>query len=214
MDMKKFEVPVGKLRWQCDPAIFDFECTKDLAPLREFIGQDRAIRAIQFGLSMKHDGYNIFVAGLTGTGKTSMVKTYIDRLIASRQIGEGFHPRDWAYVYNFTDPDRPQTIAVPQGTCKDFRNKISNLLSRLKEDLARAFSSEEYKNSHKKIIEDSQAEQQKILQGIGEDTRKKGFFLEMTQMGPVLVPLIDGHPMDQATFMGLEESVRKDLDKR
>ncbi|HET6462079.1 MAG TPA: hypothetical protein VFG29_14955, partial [Syntrophales bacterium] len=85
--MKKFEVPVDKLRWQCDPAIFDFHCTKDIAPLREFIGQDRAIRAIEFGLSMNHDGYNIFVAGLTGTGKTSMVKTYIDRLIARRQIG-------------------------------------------------------------------------------------------------------------------------------
>jgi len=214
MDMKKFEVPVEKLRWQCDPAIFDFDCTKEIAPLREFIGQDRAIRAIQFGLSMNHDGYNIFVAGLTGTGKTSMVKTYIDRLIASRQIREGFHPQDWAYVYNFTDPDRPQAIGMPQGTCKDFRNKISNLLNRLKEDLARAFSSDEYKNNHKKIIEESQAEQQRILQEIGEDTRRQGFILEMTQMGPVLVPLVDGHPMDQATYMGLDESVRRDIDKR
>ena len=79
-----------------------------MAPLREFIGQDRAIRAIEFGLSMDHDGYNIFVAGLTGTGKTSMVKTYIDRLIASRQIGEGFHPQDWAYVYNFTTRTVPR----------------------------------------------------------------------------------------------------------
>ncbi|HET6462006.1 MAG TPA: ATP-binding protein, partial [Syntrophales bacterium] len=115
---------------------------------------------------------------------------------------------------NFIDPDRPQAIGVPQGTCKDFRNKISNLLNRLKEDLARAFSSDAYKDSHKKIIEESQTEQQKIIQEIGEDTRSHGFLLEMTQMGPVLVPLIDGHPIDQATYMGLEESVRKDLDKR
>ncbi|MGO9139020.1 MAG: Lon protease family protein [Syntrophales bacterium] len=214
MDLKKFEVPVDKLRWQCDPAIFDFECTKEMAPLREFIGQDRAIRAIQFGLSMGHDGYNIFVAGLTGTGKTSMVKTYIDRLIASRQIRKGFHPLDWAYVYNFADPDSPQAISVPQGTCKDFRNRISILLNRLKEELARAFSSDEYKNSHKKVIEESQAEQQRILAGIGEDTHKEGFLLEMTQMGPVLLPLIDGRPMDQAAYTGLDESVRRDLDKR
>ena len=129
MGLKKFEVPVDKLRRQCDPAIFDFDCTKEIAPLREFIGQDRAIRAIQFGLSMGHDGYNIFVAGLTGTGKTSMVKTYIDRLIASRQIRKGFHPLDWAYVYNFADPDSPQAISVPQGTCKNFRNRISILLN-------------------------------------------------------------------------------------
>ena len=70
MDIKKYELSADKLRWQCDPSMFDFDCTKDLAPLREFIGQDRAIQAIDFGLSMRHEGYNIYVAGLTGTGKT------------------------------------------------------------------------------------------------------------------------------------------------
>ena len=184
MDIKKLEVPVGMLRWQCDPAVFDFDCTKDLAPLQEFIGQDRAIRAIQFGLSMEHGGYNVFVTGLTGTSKTSMVKTYIDRLIAKHEIGENFHPQDWAYIHNFTDLDRPQAIGMPQGTCKELRNKIADLLDRLKEDIARTFSSDEYKNSHKKVIEESQAEQQQILQEIGEESKKKGFFLEMTQAGP------------------------------
>ncbi|HUH66164.1 MAG TPA: AAA family ATPase [Syntrophales bacterium] len=214
MDLKQFEVPIEKLRWQCDPAIFDFECTSDMAPLREFIGQDRAIRAIEFGLTMHHEGYNIFVAGLTGTGKTSVVKTYIDRLIASGQIGDGSRPQDWAYVYNFADPDRPQAIGMPQGSCKDFRNRISDLLNRLKEDLARAFASEEYKNTHKKVVEESQAEQQQILQEIGEETRKQGFVLEMTQMGPVLFPLKDGRPMDQSEYLALDESTRKELDKR
>ena len=69
MDISRYEVSADKLRWQCDPAVFDFESTKGLAPLREFIGQDRAIRAIEFGLSMDRDGYNIYVAGLTGTGR-------------------------------------------------------------------------------------------------------------------------------------------------
>jgi len=73
VDVKKYELSVDQLRWQCDSSIFDFDCTKDLTPLREFIGQDRAIRAIDFGLSMNHDGYNIYVAGITGTGKTSAV---------------------------------------------------------------------------------------------------------------------------------------------
>ena len=79
MDITKYEVPLEKLRWECDPSLFDFECTKDLAPLGEFIGQDRAIRAVEFGLSMSREGYNIFVAGITGTGKTSVVKAHIHR---------------------------------------------------------------------------------------------------------------------------------------
>lgn len=61
--------------------MFDFECTKDLAPLREFIDQEGATRAVEFGMNMANAGYNIYVAGLTGTGKTSMVKAYIERVI-------------------------------------------------------------------------------------------------------------------------------------
>jgi len=74
MQLEKYEVTADKLRWQCDPEFFQFDCTKDLSPLRDLIGQDRAIRAVEFGLNMTTDGYNIYVAGITGTGKTSIVK--------------------------------------------------------------------------------------------------------------------------------------------
>lgn len=71
MDLHQYEVPLERLRWQCDPALFNFDCTGDLPRLTEFIGQERASRAVEFGLSIKEDGYNIYVAGLTGNGKTS-----------------------------------------------------------------------------------------------------------------------------------------------
>ena len=80
MKLKKYEVPVDKLRWECDPKMFDFKCTSDLAPLREFIGQERATRAVEFGINMANSGYNIYVAGLTGTGKTSRFWTIRPRL--------------------------------------------------------------------------------------------------------------------------------------
>ena len=85
-DITKYEVPADKLCWQCDPANFNFERTKDLAPLREFIGQNRAMRAIEFGLSMNLTGYNIYVVGLTGTGKTSVLKRFST---TSRRGGKG-----------------------------------------------------------------------------------------------------------------------------
>ena len=98
----RYEVPIKLLRKECDPALFDFECTKDLAPLREFIGQDRAIGAINFGLAMNHDGYNIYVAGLTGTGKTSAVKTYLNKVIEGKKVlKQARPPLDWCYLYNF-----------------------------------------------------------------------------------------------------------------
>ncbi len=214
MNITEHEVPVERLRWQCDPAVFDFDCTKELAPLREFIGQDRAIRAIQFGLSMDHDGYNVFVAGLTGTGKTSLVKSYVERLVAKQRVGDGFHPDDWAYVHNFSDPDRPNAISMPQGTCRGFRDKVAELRDRLKEELAKAFSSEDYKNTRKKLMEESHAVEQEILEGMGENARRQGFVLEMTQLGPVLIPSVEGRPMTKDEFMALDEQVRKDLESR
>ena len=215
MDVAEYEVPTDKLRWECDPAVFDFDCTKDLAPLAEFVGQDRAIRAIEFGLSMNRDGYNIYVAGLTGTGKTSAVKTYIKKLVEERQAKEQVSPpEDWCYLYNFTDADRPQILNLPKGKGKMFRERIGNLLQRLKDELARAFSSEDYQAQRKSIAEESQAEQARILEELREEAQRQGFLLQMTPVGPALIPLVEGKPVSQGEFMALEESVRKDLEAR
>ena len=125
MAIEKCEVSADKMRWQCDPSMFDFDCTRDLAPLREFVGQDRAIRAIEFGLSMEQDGYNIYVAGLTGTGKTSAVKSQIHKLLEDRRASHLVKPpEDWFYLYNFTMPEKPQIFSLPQGRGKVFREQI------------------------------------------------------------------------------------------
>lgn len=198
MNITKYEVPVEKLRWHCDPAIFDFECTKDLAPLREFIGQDRAIRAIEFGLSMTRDGYNIYVSGLTGTGKSSIVKTYIQKLVEKKL---DHRLEDWCYLYNFGDPDRPQAVNLPQGKGKSFKDQIVNLLQKLKEELTKAFSSEEYLNQKKKVVEESQTRQQQLIEAMAEEAQHQSFQLQMTTVGPALIPLVEGKPIAQADYL-------------
>jgi len=213
--ISKYEVPPDKLRWECDPAIFDFDCTRELAPLGEFIGQNRAIRAIEFGLSMDRDGYNIYVAGLTGTGKTSAVKSHIKRLIGEkRNKAKNRGLRDWCYLHNFNDADRPCIVDLPGGGGRTFRDKISELLRMLKEELSKAFSSEEYKNQRKKAAEKIQAEQQKLIDAVKEETNRQGFSLQTTSLGPVLVPIVDGKPMSQEEFAALEKSVQKGLEKK
>ena len=213
MDICKYEVPADKLRWQCDPAIFDFDCTKDIEPLREFIGQDRAIRALEFGLSIDHDGYNIYVAGLTGTGKTSAVKTHITKLLKEEKALEGDHrPDDWCYLYNFNDADHPCSLRLPKGKAKVFRNQINTLLQRLKEDLAKAFSSDDYKAERKKVIEEIQTEQQKLFKEIENKARQRGFLLQASPKGPVLIPIIDGKPISQEGYLALKGKEREKLE--
>ena len=214
MDIKKYEVPVSKLRWECDPNIFEFNHTKNLAPLREFVGQDRAIRAIEFGLSMDREGYNIYVAGLTGTGKTTMVKTYIQRLVERKKVEEKRQLEDWCYLYNFADPDRPQIISLPQGKGKPFRDQINNLLQKLKGELTKAFSGEGYTSERKKAVEESQTRQQKLLEEAAEEAQRQGFQLQMTSVGPALFPVIDGKAVSQADYLALDRSVRKGIEKK
>jgi len=214
MAIKKYEVPINKLRWECDPNIFEFNHTKNLAPLREFVGQDRAIRAIEFGLSMDREGYNIYVAGLTGTGKTSVVKAYIQRLVERKKVEEKRQLEDWCYLYNFADPDRPQIISLPQGKGKPFRNQISNLLQKLKEELAKAFSGEGYTSERKKAVEESQTKQQKLLESTAEEAQRQGFQLQMTSVGPALFPVVDGKAISQADYLALDKSVRNKIEKK
>ncbi len=215
METKKYEVPFDKLRWECDPKIFKFKCTKDLAPLREFVGQQRATRAVEFGINMANAGYNIYVAGLTGTGKTSMVKTYIERVIKDQKArGETSQLDDWCYLYNFKEPDSPQIINLPQGKGKAFRSAMTSLLNKIREGLGEAFSSEEYKGQRQRLVEKVQAEQQKILEEISGEARRQGFIFQMTPAGPALIPMKEDRPMQEQEYLALDEGTRKQLGSR
>lgn len=215
MEIEKFEVSAEKLVWKCDPELFAFECTKDLAPLREFVGQDRAIRAIEFGLSMDRDGYNIYVAGMTGTGKTSAVKRQIDKLLEDKQTtGQVGPPQDWLYLYNFDNVERPLVLNLPQAKGKLFKEQIDALLQRIKEELAKAFASEEYKAEREKTVDAGQSEQKKLFEEVDVEAQKEGFRFQITPMGPALIPLVNGKPLSQAEYAELEETVRRDLEKK
>lgn len=212
MEIKKYEVPVEKLRWECDRKLFDFECTRDLAPLRDFIGQERATKAVEFGLNMINAGYNIYVAGLTGTGKTSMVKTYIEKLINKREAcGETLVLEDWCYLYNFKEPDGPQIISLPQGRGKTLSSEIDKLSESVKSDLEQAFSSDEYKKQKQNILEKAQKEQQKVFEGLAAEARLQGFALQMLPSGPVLVPMVEDRLMQENEYQALEDKTKEEL---
>ena len=215
METKKYEVPVSKLRWECDPKMFNFKCTKDLAPLREFVGQERATRAVEFGINMANAGYNIYVAGLTGTGKTSMVKAYIERVIKDQEArGETFQLDDWCYLYNFKEPDSPHIVSLPQGKGKAFREDMASLLNKIRQGLGETFSSEEYKGQRQKLVEKAQVEQQKLFEEISGEAGRQGFIFQMTPAGPALIPMKEDRPMQEQEYLALDQGTRKQLESR
>ena len=105
------EVPVQLLRWTCNPELLGFDTTKECNKTDNIIGQNRAVKAITLGLEIESPGYNIYVSGMTGTGKTTTIKNLLSQLDLKKPI-----PDDICYVHNFKDPDTPRAIMFPAGS--------------------------------------------------------------------------------------------------
>jgi lon-related putative ATP-dependent protease len=183
--------------------------------LQEFIGQDRAIKAIELGLAVDKPGYNVFVTGLTGTGKTSLIRAYLQKLVASRLTeGADYHPKDWCYLYNFSAPDRPRVVSLPQGGGKVLREQMEELLKRLQAQITRAFAGEEYSNQRKQLLEAGEERHRKLLQALEEEAKQEGFLLQVSAMGMMVIPMVDGRPYSQEEYLALEEGQRKEIEAR
>ncbi len=215
MDFSRFEVPVEQLRWRCDAGCFSFHCTDELAPLQQFIGQERAISAIEFGLGVTQPGYNIFVAGMPGTGKGSIVKAHLEEVIKERrERGEAPVPFDWCYIYNFGDADQPKIIRLPAGVGKTFKSGLAQLREGLRREVANAFSGEEYETQRKIIAEENQAGQRALFQRLDHEARSQGFSVQFSSGGVGVFPLKDGRPATPEEYLQFPEAERQALEQR
>lgn len=214
-DLAKFAVPVEKLRWICPPDVFQFECTADVEPLKEFIGQKRALDAINFGLGIDGWGYNLFLTGLTGTGKARIVKSRIERYIKECEAkGIKYDISDWCYVYNFSDPDRPKALKLGKGKGKSLREDMDWLVKKLTDDIPKVFGQEEYgKRKQEKVAEQQKAYQSKI-DALDKEAREKNLMVQISSMGAAIVPLVEGRPMSRSEFLALSDKEREAIEEK
>ncbi len=189
-NIPSLELSPDQLRWRCDPNTLGIKTTTDIPPCKEIIGQDRAIRAIRLGLNMKSRGYNIYVSGLTGTGKTTTVKKLLEQ-VDSR----GKTPDDICYVNNFHDPDSPTVLFLPAGQGKKFAKDMDDTILSLRKQIPQVYESDQYKNRRKEIIERFKAKTQKVIQPFEAKVQKQGFALVQVQAGlmthPDILPVIE-----------------------
>ncbi|MFC1683687.1 Lon-like protease helical domain-containing protein, partial [Candidatus Zixiibacteriota bacterium] len=142
------ELPPEKLRWRCDPAKLRLTTTRDLDICHEIIGQKRAINALKLGLNIDHVGYNIFITGPVGTGRTTAIKQLLERLEISREV-----PEDKCYVNSFRNPDMPRVIGLPAGKGRLFQKDMKELIETLRRDIPAVFDSDQYQERKKKIVD-------------------------------------------------------------
>ncbi|MEW6569888.1 MAG: AAA family ATPase [Nitrospirota bacterium] len=215
IDLKKYLVPTESLRWVCPPEIFKFECTADIEPIKEFIGQERAIDSINFGLRVERGGYNLFLTGLTGTGKASTIKARLEKFIEQRKAeGIEYRPNDWCYVYNFSDPDHPRILKLAQGVGKSFSNQMEELLKTLKEEIPKTLGSEEVNNQKQEIMSEHQRKYQQAMDALEKEAKEKNLMVQISPLGAVVVPLVDGKPMSREDFLALHDAQKEKIEAK
>lgn len=185
----------NELRWYCPEENFNFSSTAELEPLTNIVGQQKAIESIRLGAQMKAKGYNIFVTGLSGTGRTTTVKQILDSI--STTCPELY---DYCYVHNFNDPDRPNLLKLPPSKGKLFQIAMDDTIAYLKKSIHGLFEEESYHSSRKKITNEFQSKERTVIENFDNKISKHGFVRGQLEKDDGTVqaevfPIIDGEPV-------------------
>ncbi|MGD8649384.1 MAG: AAA family ATPase, partial [Desulfobacterales bacterium] len=205
---KKYELKPSDLRYLFDPQVFKFKNTSTVRPLDEVIGQTRAVQAIEFGLNMDSPGYNIFVTGIEGTGKSTIVQDIVG------QHAKALPPCcDWCMVNNFSDEFCPKSISVPTGQALKFKKQMGKFIEDLQNELPKAFSSESYQEKQSKLKESYADKQRTLFKKLDQSAADRQITIQKTQTGYQTIPLLDDKPMSQEAFQQLSEEQRTAIEE-
>jgi lon-related putative ATP-dependent protease len=203
------ELTAEQVRLQCPPTVFKCDSTEELRPKDGIIGQDRALSALRFGLNIAKTGFNVYVSGLAGTGRTTAIKSFMEALAAKKET-----PSDWCYVYNFRDSYCPHALGVPAGVGKALRKDMEVAIDSARRSLVQTFTSKEYAQRREEITEDFNKKRATVFKILDKKAREKGFILQATPVGVVFVPAADGEPMSEETYNSLDTKKKEALKKK
>lgn len=203
------ELPVEKLRFTCEESMFDFDTTEKVPPLDVMIGQERAVKAVEFGLFTKSQGYNIYVSGLVGTGKITYAQNAVHKVAHKEQA-----PDDWCYVNNFENPSQPIVLSLPAGTGNELRQDMQDLVEDLKTEIPKVFSSDDYEQAKKDLVKEFQEKRALIIEGFNQKAEEFGILPQWSTTGFVGVPIVDQKPLTPEEYQKLDKEQREAIDKK
>ncbi len=203
------ELTPDQLRIHCDPMVFDVESTAEMEPDVGIIGQPRAARAIEFSLGVAADGYNLYVAGESGTGRNTAVEIAVRRAAENRPT-----PNDWCYVHNFDRPDAPRALSLPAGMGCELETGMTELVEELKEEIPKAFEGRVYEERRAHLIKDLSEKRDELFARFKAEADERGFSVEQSGGGILTLPTRDGKPMSSQDWEELSPEEKEDLEKR
>jgi predicted ATP-dependent protease len=198
----------AELYHHCNLKLLRFKSTAELEPLDHPMGQQRALEAIEFGVDVQRDGFNLFVFGESGLGKHEVVRQILDLRARSEPVGF-----DWCYVNNFKNPQKPLVLKLPTGLGHKLHDDMQTLVEDLLTALPSTFHSEEYRNQRQQIEDELHARQEQMFKRLNADAEKQGIAILRTPSGYTLGPIVKGELLNSEEFNKLPEDERERIEK-
>lgn len=206
---KHLELDYTQLKRSCLPEEFSFRTTQEIPPLEGIIGQERAVQAFDFGLAVKMKGYNIYMAGPSGTGKTTYARASTEKLAATEPV-----PSDWCYVYNFQNPRCPLALRFEAGMGKQFKEDMEELVQLLKIELQKVFRAEDYEKQKSELLHSFDEERGALMEDMSAMAGEYDFQVKTTNSGIYFMPLVEGKAVGEEEYDELAEDVKADIEKK
>jgi lon-related putative ATP-dependent protease len=200
---------VTELRRVVDPTALGFKTTSELEPARGLIGQDRALKAIQFGANMASHDFNIFVLGPAASGKTTAVRQHLELKLKDLPI-----PPDWVYVNNFETPNRPRALKLPPGRARALVKGMIGAIDELRNTLPAMFEGEDYQARRRAIDEEFRSGQEQAFEGLNAKANSQNITILRTPTGFAMAPMHEGKIVKPEVFNTLPEAMRKQIEQR
>ncbi|MGH6816853.1 MAG: AAA family ATPase, partial [Hyphomicrobiaceae bacterium] len=200
-------LPASELRRTVDPATLGFATTRELDPISGLIGQDRALKAIEFGVNMKSHDFNMFVLGPPGSGKTTAVRSYLRQRVHAAPV-----PPDWIYVNNFEDFNRPRAIRLPCGRARELAKGMVAAIDELRITLPSAFESDEYQARRRAIDEEFRAGHDDAFRALTAKAEEQNIAILRTPTGIAMAPMHEGKVVKPEIFNELPQEMRKEVE--
>lgn len=203
----KNELNYKNLKISCDPSIFKFKTTEELNNIETGIGQERGIKALEFGLNVDINGYNLYLEGPAGVGKTMYTKHYLDKISKKQKT-----PCDWCYIYNFENPNEPIALPLHAGQGKEFKEQMDAFIKDIKNDLKNTFNNEDFEKEKALISQTYEEKREALMVKLNKKSEKYGFQVKSAQNGIYMMPIINGKAIEQEEFEKLDDETKQNFE--
>ena len=206
---EKNELSYRDLKMVCNQNMFHFDTTEELEPMKDGIGQDRGIKALEFGVNVDVKGYNIYMEGPSGVGKTMYAKNYLDSISTKKKV-----PSDWCYIYNFQNPNEPIAVSLPAGQGKEFKESMDGFIKEVKKDIKKTFNADDFEKEKALIKKEFETKREVVMERLNEEAKKHGFQVKSAQNGIYMMPVVDGKVIPEEEFEELEEEIKEEYESK